>query len=80
MTTVTGTKFQFKSINPIRFYFKKRKSGMESSFAFVITLLHFLPRLEKEPEITNNYFKITGKTTTTLKEFIKREKSTLLGH
>jgi hypothetical protein len=39
-----------------------------------MTILHFLPRLQKEPEISDNYFKLTGKKTTTLKEFINREK------
>jgi len=71
------TKFYFKSINPISSYFKKRKDGMESGFAMVMTLLHFLPRLQKEPEISDNFHKITGKKPTTLKEFIEREKKQL---
>lgn len=74
MTEITGTKFRFKSINPISFYFKKRKSGVQSGFAIVMTILHFLPRLQREPEISDNYFKLTGNKTTTLKEFINREK------
>jgi len=74
MTEITEAKFRFKSINPISFYFKKRKSGVKSGFAIVMTILHFLPRLQKEPEISDNFFKLTGKKTTTLKEFIIREK------
>jgi uncharacterized protein YbjT (DUF2867 family) len=74
MTEITGTNFKFKSINPISFYFKKKKSGVKNGFAIVMTILHFLPRLQKEPNISDNYFKLTGKRTTTLKEFINREK------
>lgn len=74
LSKTIGTKFYFKSINPISFYFKKRKSGIENGFAIVMTILHFLPRLQKEPEISDDYFKLTGKKTTTLKEFIYREK------
>lgn len=74
MTEITGIKFRFKSINPISFYFKKKKSGLKSGFAVVMTILHFLPRLQKEPEISDNYYKLTGKKTTSLNEFIKREK------
>ena len=74
MTEITGTNFRFKTINPISFYFKKRKSGVQSGFAIVMTILHFLPRFQKEPEISDNFFKLTGMKTTTLKEFISREK------
>lgn len=74
LSDTIGTKFSFKSTNPISFYFKKRKDGIESGFALVMTLLHFLPRFQKEPEITDNFKSITGKRPTTLKEFIEREK------
>jgi hypothetical protein len=40
-----------------------------------MTILHFLPRLQSEPEITSNIKKITGKEPTKLKEFIEREKA-----
>ena len=68
------TKINFKSINPISFYFKKRKSGIANGFAIVMTILHFLPRLQQEPEISDNFNRLTGNKPTTLKEFIEREK------
>lgn len=74
LSETLGCKFYFKSVNPICFYFKKRKSGMESGFAMVMTILHFIPRFQKEPQISDNFTKITGKRPTTLKEFIIREK------
>jgi uncharacterized protein YbjT (DUF2867 family) len=77
LSETTGTKFDFRNINPISFYFKKRKSGIESGFAIVMTILHFLPRFQKEPEISNNFNKLTGKKPTTLKKFIEREKEKL---
>jgi len=77
MAYLTGIEFKYKSINPISFYFKKRKEGIESSFALVITILHFLPRFQKEPEISDNFKKLTGKEPTTLAEFIEREKEKL---
>ena len=75
LTNIIGERIRFKSINPISFYFKKRKEGIKSGFALVMTLLHFLPRLQDEP--SNNYHKLTGKIPTTLQEFIKREKEKL---
>ncbi|WP_445735537.1 NmrA family NAD(P)-binding protein [Mariniflexile sp.] len=74
LSETIGSKFNFKSINPISFYFKKRKDGIENGFAIVMTILHFLPRFQKEPEISDNFNKLTGKKPTTLKEFINREK------
>lgn len=46
---------------------------MESGFAMVMTLLHFLPRFQNEPFISDNYHRLTGKHPTTLRDFIKRE-------
>ena len=74
MTEVTKEQIQFKSINPISFYSRKKKEGMTSGFAGVMTLLHFLPRFQDEPVISDNYHKLTGK-----KKTLKRNnKSTIL--
>lgn len=74
MTDITGQKIRFNSINPISFYFRKKKEGLNGGFAIVMTILHFLPRLQAEPKISDNYQKLTGKIPTTLQEFIEREK------
>ena len=74
MTDITGERIRFNSINPISFYFQKKKEGLNRGFATVMTILHFLPRLQAEPKISNNYQKLTGKTPTTLQDFIEREK------
>lgn len=74
ITNITGQKIGFSSINPISFYIRKKKEGMKGGFAMVMTILHFLPRLQAEPEISDNYQKLTGKTPNTLQEFIEREK------
>lgn len=78
MSEITGTNFSFKSIDPISFYFKKRKEGSQISFAIVMTILHLLPRFQKEPEISDKFAKLTGKKATTLEEFIRREKEKII--
>lgn len=78
MTELTGTVFRFKAINPISFYLKKKKSGLQKGFALVMTILHFLPRFQKAPKISNNFHRITGHKPTTLIAFIKREKEKFL--
>lgn len=74
LSEVTGKSIRFQSINPISFYFKKVKEGMSGNFALVMTMLHFLPRLQKQPKISTHYQSITGKPTTSLKEFIENNK------
>jgi len=69
-----GTSIEYKSINPVSFYFKKRKSSLPSAFAIVMTILHFLPRVQSAPRISDDYTRLTGKKPTRLEEFIEREK------
>jgi len=46
---------------------------MEKGMIIVMIMLHFLPRLQKEPVISNYYEQLTGKKPTALNDFIKRE-------
>lgn len=74
----TGIPILYNSVNPIKFYFVKRKERIPSEFIIVMLLLHFLPRFQKEPKISNWYKKLTSKTPTKLATFIKREKESFL--
>lgn len=74
LSDMLGLKIIFKSVNPVSFYFIKRKEGIQSGFAIVMTILHFLPRFQKEPEVSNSFKILTGKAPNTIKEFISREK------
>jgi len=47
---------------------------MASGMILVMILLHFLPRFQKEPGISDFYERLTGKKPTDLKTFIEREK------
>ncbi len=70
----------FKSVNPLRFFMIKRKEGMVTGMIIVMLLLHFLPRFQKEPRISNFYEELTGNKPTDLKTFIEREKKQLDKH
>ncbi|MEM6263516.1 MAG: NmrA family NAD(P)-binding protein [Bacteroidota bacterium] len=78
MSNILGTRVKFIGTNPISFYFQKKKEGIKSEFAMVMTMLHFLPRLQAEPEISDTYQKLTGKPPTTLQAFIEREKEKMV--
>jgi uncharacterized protein YbjT (DUF2867 family) len=71
---ITGEEISFESPNPVRFYFLKKKEGFKSGLILVMIMLHFLPRFQKEPRVSNFYKNLTGKEPTYLKDFITREK------
>jgi hypothetical protein len=48
---------------------------MPTGMIVVMILLHLLPRFQKEPTISGFYQQLTGKTPTSLKSFIQREKN-----
>jgi uncharacterized protein YbjT (DUF2867 family) len=80
ISTQTGIKIRYRSVSPFRFYSIKKKEGLDKGFILVMLLLHFLPRFQKEPRISNTFKKLIGKYPTTLQEFIEREKSQFVYH
>lgn len=78
ITDVTNVEITYKSVNPVSFFIRKMKESKPFGLALVMTLLHFLPRLQKPPTVTNHYKTLTGKFPTTLRAFIKRELNTLV--
>ncbi len=67
-------KLTYKSVGPFKFYRLKKKEGMSRGFIMVMLMLHYLPRFQKEPEISDNVFRLTGMKPKNLKAFIQREK------
>ena len=74
ISSTINTKIRYKNVNPFQFYRIKKKEGMVKGMIIVMILLHFLPRFQKEPKISNFYEKLTGKKPTNLKTFLEREK------
>ena len=74
MNNAVENPVSFLNVNPFRFYKMKKKEGMIPGMIVVMILLHFLPRFQKEPVLSDFYEKLTGKKPTSLLEFIEREK------
>jgi len=70
---LSNSKITFDNANPVRFYWIKKNDGLNSGMIIVMMLLHFLPRFQSEPKISDFYEHLTGKKPTTLSDFIKRE-------
>lgn len=69
-----GSEIRYWNVNPFRFFRIKKLDGMQKGMIIVMILLHFLPRFQKEPEVSDFYERLTGEKTTDLKTFIEREK------
>ena len=74
INTSVDSPIKYNDVNPLRFYRIKKRDGLEKGMIIVMMLLHFLPRFQKEPRITDFYERLTGKKPTDLKAFIEREK------
>ena len=68
---------EYINVNPLRFFKIKKREGLAKGMIIVMILLHFLPRFQKEPKISDFYERLTGKKPTDLKTFIEREKKQL---
>lgn len=64
---------RFYNVNPFKFYSIKKREGMKEGMIFVMILLHFLPRFQKEPCLSDDYELLTGHQPIDLKTFIARE-------
>lgn len=74
INSVIENPVRFRDVNPFKFYKIKKEEGMAKGMIAVMILLHFLPRFQQEPMISDFYERLTGKKPTSLKSFVKREK------
>jgi len=74
----TGAGITYRSVDPLTFWLRKKKEGEPAGKIIVMFMLHFLPRIQKEPKISGFYQALTGKEPTTLKEFIEMNKQTFV--
>ena len=75
INAITGAGIVFENHNPVKYYRLKKKEGMKNGMVMVMIVLHFLPRFQKEPRISEAYEILTGNKPTTIEKFIEREKA-----
>lgn len=73
-----GINIQFKSPNLISFFLTKRKEKMPIMLILVMIMLHYFPRFQKEPNITDWVEKIIDRPPTTFKQFVNDNKKLLI--
>lgn len=77
LNDVLGTDIQYKSPNLISFFLTKRKDKIPSMLILVMIMLHYLPRFQQAPTITDWVVKITNRQPTTFEQFVTDYKKLL---
>jgi uncharacterized protein YbjT (DUF2867 family) len=72
-----GRNISYKSPNLISFFFTKKKEKIPTMLILVMIMLHYLPRFQNEPSVTNWIEKITGNKPVSFKEFLVKNKRLL---
>ena len=72
-----GEKITYESPNLLNFYWTKRKEKIPFMLILVMIMLHYLPRFQKKPLITNCIKNIIRREPKTFIEFIKENKQSL---
>lgn len=71
LSETLGRKIEYTSPNLLRFYFTKKKEGMKRAFILVMMALHYLPRWQKPPVLSDDFEKMTGLKPATPQGFIQ---------
>jgi uncharacterized protein YbjT (DUF2867 family) len=71
-------KISYESPNIFEFFLVKRKEKIAVSFILIMIMLHFLPRFQKEPNITNTIKEITKNDPITFSKFVTDHKDLLV--
>lgn len=77
LSDILETDIQYKSPNLISFFLTKRKEKTPTMLILVMIMLHYFPRFQKDPKITDWVKKITNTQPTTFEQFISDNKKAL---
>ncbi len=71
-------KITYESPSLFNFYLAKRKENTPFIFIMVMIMLHYFPRFQKEPAVTNCIEEITGHQPITFEDFVEDNKKLLM--
>ncbi len=77
LSTGLGIKISYESPSLLNFYLSKRKEKIPIMLILVMIMLHYLPRFQKAPAMTDCIEKITGHEPINFEAFIFDNKKLL---
>lgn len=78
LSEVLEIPIRYLSPGLLQFYRTKRKEGFTTGYILVLIMLHYLPRFQKEPPISQSIWQLTGRAPTSFRQFAERHKAQLL--
>jgi uncharacterized protein YbjT (DUF2867 family) len=77
LSTNLGHSIRFVSPNLLSFFISKRREKVPTMLILVMIMLHYLPRFQREPDVTDWVQKISNIEPTTFKQFVIDNKERL---
>jgi uncharacterized protein YbjT (DUF2867 family) len=73
-----GVEIRFQSPNLLSFFISKKRESLPTMLILVMIMLHYFPRFQKEPALSDWVEKLTGKEPITFDQFIEDNKKLLM--
>lgn len=74
LTAALGRKVEYIDAGLFRFFLQKKKEATPTGYILVLIMLHYLARFQDQPQITDEFFRLTGKKPNSLENFIQENK------
>lgn len=78
LSTKLTVKINYISPNLLSFFLRKKKENIPTMMILVMIMLHYFPRFQKEPNVSDWVEKLTNKLPTTFEKFIDDNKKLLI--
>lgn len=72
-----GRPIRYESPNPLRFFLAKKQEGTPTAFVLVLIMLHYLPRFQRQPPVTDWVQRLTGHAPRTFAQYVHDYRSQL---
>lgn len=73
---LTHANIEYRSVNPVRYYFLKRGEGLPKGKVIVMLVLHFLPVIQGPPEVSDSFQQLMQRSPISIDDFIQKHQAT----
>lgn len=78
LSRATGRAVRYHSPSLLRFIFEKKREGLDLSFILVMILLHYVPRFQQTPPITQDLQLLTGSEGISFESFVRENQNLMM--
>lgn len=78
LTQVLGKTIRFESPSLLKFWWHKRKEGVATGMILVLIMLHYLPRFQSDPVLSQTFQQLTGMQPIDFKQYAQDYRNRLL--